>query len=366
MDNNLAKIPLVLNFNRIRRAYKGGKVLDFWQGIEPALDGNYPEEFLVSTIEVTNKNRYPGEGLSKVSINSEEEISLKEIIASSPSSFLGSNYAELCNGDLGVLARIGDPAIRLVIQAHPDKKSASEYLNYPFGKTEAWHILSCRDMENDKAHVYVGFKPGITKGKWKELFENQDIQEMLDSMHKIYVTPGQTILVEAGTPHAIGPGPLFLEIHEPSDYTLRMERNFLPDRTFTDEEIHYGMGIEKMFNCFHYDTYSYDEIIDKVIIKPTLLHQTGCAKEYSLISYHENIHFSVNKIEVNGIYSVPDFLGHRIAVITKGTCTFYFKGGSRLATQGHGVFLPAGIEDLKLKSEEGPLEVVMCFPPQIK
>ena len=65
MYKNLSKEPLILNYNRIKRAYTGGKLLDQWQGIEPASDGQFPEEFLISTVEVTNPDRSPGEGLSK-------------------------------------------------------------------------------------------------------------------------------------------------------------------------------------------------------------------------------------------------------------------------------------------------------------
>lgn len=37
----LAKIPHVLELNRIKRAYTGGKLLDEWQRLEHAEDGKY-------------------------------------------------------------------------------------------------------------------------------------------------------------------------------------------------------------------------------------------------------------------------------------------------------------------------------------
>jgi mannose-6-phosphate isomerase len=364
MQNKLAQQPWILNYNRIKRAYKGGMVLDQWQGIEPAVDGNYPEEFLVSTVEVTNLNRYPGEGLSKVTMDDGSILSLKEMIATDPAAFLGEDLSVICKQDLGVLVRIGDPAIRLVIQAHPDAECARNYLNSPTGKTESWYIVSCRDMKDEKAHVYAGFKPGITRKKWEDLFLTQDIPGMLDAMHKIYVSAGDTVLIEAGMPHAIGPGPLFLEVHEPCDYTLRMERNYLPDRTFTDDEIHYGIGFEKLFDCFHYEPYTYDELIAKIIMRPTLIRQTDCAKEIALITYKENDRFAVNKVETTGVYVPEPYQGHRIAVLVKGSGAFLYDGGRKAVKQGQGIFLPAGIEGLKFESGADGMEIIIGYPPQ--
>lgn len=54
----LAKIPHVLELNRIKRAYTGGKLLDEWQRLEHAEDGNMSEEFLISTVEVQTKIKY--------------------------------------------------------------------------------------------------------------------------------------------------------------------------------------------------------------------------------------------------------------------------------------------------------------------
>ena len=58
------KIPHVLNLNRVKRAYIGGALLDQWQGLENPSDSNWSEEFLISTVEVTNEQKAAQEGLS--------------------------------------------------------------------------------------------------------------------------------------------------------------------------------------------------------------------------------------------------------------------------------------------------------------
>jgi mannose-6-phosphate isomerase len=239
MRASLWKEPLILNHNRVKRAYVGGRLLDEWQGIEPARDGQYPEEFLISTVEVTNADRYPGEGMSKITLDDGREATLKEVIAHDPAAFLGEAYAKAMNGELGVLARVGDPTVRHVIQTHPKQELANRYLDFPYGKDEVWYVIKTRQIDGETNFAYAGFKPGLTRQKWQALFEAQDIEGMLDAMHKLDgVREGDVLLIPAGMPHAIGPGSLFLEVHEPCDYTFRMERKYLTGRVFSDHEIH--------------------------------------------------------------------------------------------------------------------------------
>ncbi len=83
--------------------------------------------------------------------------------------------------------------------------------NSEFGKTEAWYILGGREVEGEKPYVLLGFKPGTTREQWKSLFEEQDIQGMLDCLHKVPVQEGDTFLLEGGVPHAIGSGCFMVE-----------------------------------------------------------------------------------------------------------------------------------------------------------
>lgn len=363
--DELLKEPIVLNRNRVRRAYKGGMLLDQWQGIKPAVDGNFSEEWLVSTVEVTNTNREEGEGLSKTRLADGSEVTLKEIIYSNPKAFLGEKYYKTYGNDLGVLARVGDAAVRLPIQVHPDRECANKYLAFPNGKTEAWYIIKCRKLENDKPHLYAGFKPGVTRKRWEELFAKQDIQGMLDAMHKIYIKEGNILLVEAGMPHAMGPGSLFLEIHEPCDYTLKLERKYLPDKMFTDEELHYGMGLEKLFACFHYDNYTEDEILKKIVITPQLIRKTDFDREYALLTYEHTDRFAIRKIEVIDEYEIEPFTDHRIAVVIKGSGSLFYEGGSKQVKAGQGIFLPATLKKLSIRRSDTSFEVIICYPPKL-
>lgn len=361
--------PLVLNRNRMKRIYQGGAQLDRWQGIEPAADGSYPEEYLVSTIEVSTLARATGEGLSTVTLSDGQVVPLSEIIASDPRAFLGAGHARV-----GVLARAGDPMRRMIIQVHPDADCSRDYLNTPSGKTESWVFLGFREMQGETPHVFAGFKPGITRQKWAELFFRQDIQGMLDAMHRIPVGLGDVFVIPAGTPHAIGPGALFLEVHEPNDFTLRMERDYplyfqqgedRPSRgPLSDDEIHYGIGFEKLFDCFHYDAVPYNEFVAQTIKHPTLLRQEDGGAEYRLISHADTGgRFAVNKIVTSGTYAPEPWRGHRIAIILKGSGVLLFGGNGRQGVrQGQGIFLPARVNGLRFEGQG--MEVVVGFPPE--
>ncbi len=83
---------------------------------------------------------------------------------------------------------------------------------------------------------------------------------MLKLMHKIDVHKGGVYFVPAGTAHCLGPGSVFLEIHEPCDYTFKVEKEYLPTRTFSDYEMHYGLGWDGLMDAFDYTTYTKEEI----------------------------------------------------------------------------------------------------------
>lgn len=356
---DLNKIPHILEFNRVKRAYTGGVLLDTWQGIDNPQDGNFSEEFLISTVEVTNENNANEEGLSKIILPDGEVITLSRLIKRDYSAYLGDKYA--AQKDVRVSARVGDTSIRHVLQCHPDTEFAREYLNFPNGKAEAWYIVATRD---ENAYLYAGFKKGVTKEQWTKLFEAQDIDGMLECMHKIPIHAGGMYFVDAGVPHCMGPGSMFLEVHEPCDYTFRVEKNYLPERIFTDYEMHYGLGFEKLMDAFHYDTYTYDEMLKKCALSETNIFKSENVSIDEIVSYDQAKRFKVDKYTFKEAVDVPTFDGHRIAITVKGKCTFNTGDYACTADQGRGLFLPAGISKLTLEPVEGETIVLVCYPPQ--
>ena len=355
------RMPLVLEKNRMKRAFIGGMLLDQWQGIPDPSDGNMSEEWLVSDIEILNADRKPGDGLSKMRLSDGSTAALKEIVSSDPVAFLGREYVEEYGEGIGVLSRAGDSTVRLVLQAHPDAECARKYYSYKCGKTEAWYIVECRELEGDRPHVYAGLKPGTSIEKWRALFDRQDIACMLEAMHKVYIKKGDMILIEAGMPHAMGKGSLFLEVHEPSDYTLRLERNYLPGRTFTDDELHLGAGLENMFKCISGRTYTEEEIRGKIIKTPVTTHSEPGVTVSSMVTYEDTPRFKVDRLSVNGEYRLKSRGIHQIAIAVSGEGIMTGENGSAWVRPGHGIFLPAYFGEIMIT---GRLEMLVCDPPK--
>jgi mannose-6-phosphate isomerase len=370
MPTKYSNEPLVLSLNRVKRAYIGGKLLDEWQGLENSKDNQYPEEFLVSTVEVTNKDKYEGEGLSKVLLSDGAEAYLRDLIASDYTSFLGEDYEGL--KDVGVSTRIGDTTVRIVLQCHPDTKFAQENLDFPNGKAEAWYILETREIDGKKPVLYAGFKEGVTKEIWRKLFDEQDIQGMLDCLHKIEVKKGGTYFVDAGMPHCLGAGVMFLEVHEPCDYTFRLERDYLGIREFSDYELHYGLGVDKLMDAFHFDTMTEEDMRNHCVINepdgigPDVLKDIDAYTQEELVSYKVTDRFKVEKLTIRSSFSMPIFEGgHRIGIITKGNAVFEFDGKHTVAEQGRGVYFPAEVDDLKITPQGKEVEMLICYPPKM-
>lgn len=353
----LGKRPLLTELNRVERFYLGGKLLNRWQGLPDSGDGHMSEEFLVSTVEYIGPGKPAENGVSAVDCGG-ELWNLRSLIESDSVAFLGERYAKASEGHAGVLARVGDSLSRLIIQCHPNDEQAKRFFGIPFGKTEAWYINDTRQVDGEKAHVYCGFKPGITRKRWEELFREQDSKGMLECLHRFDVEKGDCVLIAAGVPHAIGKGCNFIELHQPCDITLRTERFFTP-QPLLDEQMHYGAGFDALFDCFNYIGYTRGEMHDKAFMKPAICRQSPGGTLFDLITYADTTCMSVKKLSVDGEFEMPPFDGHYL-LITAGNPVVLQSGDTRLTVpQGRGVFVPAACDDLKVI---GKAALIAAYP----
>lgn len=102
----------------------------------------------------------------------------------------------------------------LSIQVHPDNDFARS-IGLPHGKTEAWYVLSA----DKDAKVALGLKRELTRPQLRAAIEDGSVPELV---HWQDVAVGDTLLVPAGTIHAIGAGLVLAEIQQRSDATFRL------------------------------------------------------------------------------------------------------------------------------------------------
>jgi mannose-6-phosphate isomerase len=357
--------PYKLAKNRVWRTYTGGKSLEQWQGAGNPQDSSFPEEWVASTVIASNAGREElVEGLSLVVLEGGYTILLKDLIDSHPVEMLGSSHVQQYGFNMALLVKVLDAGERLTIQVHPDRQFAKSVFRSDYGKTEAWYILGGRVIDSEEPYVLFGFKPGVTKESWKRLFDNQDIAGMMDALHRIPVQPGDVFLVEGGVPHAIGSGCFLIEIQEPTDYTLRVERTTPRGIALPDKACHQGIGFEQMLECFHYDAYDYQETLDRWKKAPTLIQQSNDGSEYVLIDSSSTDRFRMHLLEIQSRLSVAGNGGFSIAIVVSGSGTVESHGETQKVYQGDEFFLPAMLEEITwLSSGKEPLRVIVCYPP---
>lgn len=102
----------------------------------------------------------------------------------------------------------------LSIQVHPDDIHARS-IGLPNGKSEAWHVLSA----SEDAKIALGLKRRLTLHQLRSAALDGSISEAVDWRP---VAASDTIMVPAGTIHAIGAGLVIAEIQQRSDATFRL------------------------------------------------------------------------------------------------------------------------------------------------
>jgi len=328
-------------------------------------DSSFPEEWIASIVVARNSGRehIVGEGLSIVDDGT--SMTLKDVIAANPINMLGSNHFQRFGDTLGVLVKLIDSFERLTIQVHPDRTAAKRLFSSDYGKTECWHILEGRTANRCTPVIYLGFKPGITREKWVKLFEQQNQEMMLECLHKLPANPGDTFLIEGGVPHAIGEGCFLVEIQEPTDYTIRVERVTGSGYKVNDFLCHQGLGFEKMFDCFSYTGMSEEEVYRKWHIKPRLLAKSPEYIEYEIIGHNDTPYFSAAIIEINGEYDAYSDGAFSGLFVLSGEGYIETNAYSKTIRKSDQFFIPAGAEKIKIAADgHEALKVVRFFGPE--
>ena len=135
--------PIFFEKNRVFRIYTGGKLFSDFFG-DDSTDGYYPEEWVASSVKALNEGSTDEyEGVSKIKGT---DLYLSDATEKYRAEILGERE------DIGILTKILDSAIRLPVQAHPDKVFSEKYfsskylllrrkLDYSCNKTRCKNLL---------------------------------------------------------------------------------------------------------------------------------------------------------------------------------------------------------------------------------
>jgi mannose-6-phosphate isomerase len=203
-------LPVALPANRPVRFYRGGQLIDEFRR-EQSVAHDRPEDWVASTTTIHGE---AVAGLSWV-----DGHLLRDAIAADPLGWLGKEHVERFGSDPALLVKLLAPEQRIPIHVHPDRDFAGRTLGSRWGKTEAWFVLD----PGPTGDVWLGWRSHQTPDALNKRVASQLVDAMLADMNHLRLNSGDTVLVPAGTVHAIGAGMLLLELQEPSDLSIMLE-----------------------------------------------------------------------------------------------------------------------------------------------
>lgn len=327
------------------------------------MDDNRPEDWIASTVEARNPGMSPrvAEGITRVRRPDGTQSDLRAEIIHRPEHWLGPAHVAALGGEIGFLAKLLDSSIRLHIQAHPTAAFARQHLDSPYGKLETYVILGVRP--GCCPYVLLGFKHAPSRGEWRRIIAEQDLDAMQACLHRLEVRPGEVWLVPGGVPHAIGEGVLMLEVMEPSDWVVRCE--------FTREGIvvppaarFMGRDLDFCLDIFDYRSETDEDVRRRCRIEPRIHAMDPTHAHEILIGPEQTSCFEVRRLRLLEGTSLPEAGRFRLLLVTSGAGNMVCGGHTRAIAAGSRLLMPAAATDCRLAPTVAgePLEIVMCLP----
>lgn len=325
--------PLLLGPNQpLDRPYRGGAGIARFRGT-PQPSPFTPEDFVGSTTEI-----FAGGGIGLTVLP--DGRTLRDAVDADPVAYLGEEHVGRFGARTMLLVKLLDTAERLFVHYHPDDAFAARHLRSPLGKTEAWAVI---ETEGD-AYAALGFRRPVERSEVRTWWDGQDTEAMLDAMNRVPLSAGDTLLVPAGLAHAIGPGVTLVELQQPTDLSVLLER-----RSLTEAEALLGLDL--------------DAALDGLVVEATPAERIATLRQghgaETLFLADADPFFSAERLNVSGSRELdPSF---SVLVVLDGTGTLESAAGSLPLRRGSTVLTAYGDGPLGLSGE---LELIRCRPPR--
>ena len=331
--------PIVLGPNQPTHFYRGGAGIARLRGIDQPSEYS-PEDWIGSTTEMFSR---PGVGLTRLSSGQ----TLRDAIAAAPADFLGPDHVARYGADPALLVKILDTGQRLVVHFHPDRAFATRYLGSRYGKTEAWIIL---EAQPDSC-VYLGFSRDADPAIIRRWVADQDTAAILDSLNKVAVAPGETCLVPAGVPHAIGAGITLVELQEPTDFSILLEwAGFSIDGL---RDGHLGLGFDLALTGLDYSGWDSRRVDALRAPRPGAASRPGVTR---LLPVHADTFFRAERVSAPVTFEP----GYAIVIVVSGDGWIVYPAGNLAVQRGATVLVPYGVGPIAF---EGDCQALLCRPP---
>ena len=134
---------------------------------------------------------------------------------------LGRNTSSTSDADPALFVKLLDAGQRLPVHVHPDRAFAVQASRVAPWKDGS--LGGARDKRSGAGCLSWLGDATSSRPSYLVWVAQQDTEAMLGLMNRLTVEPGDTVLVPAGTVHAIGAGVFSLELQEPTDFPIMLE-----------------------------------------------------------------------------------------------------------------------------------------------
>jgi mannose-6-phosphate isomerase len=248
--------------------------------------------------------------------------------------------------DFPLLAKFIDAAQPLSVQVHPDDAyaHAHEAPSGFHGKTEAWHILAAEPG----AELIYGLRRPATR---EEVARAVADETLLDLLASTPIAAGETVLVPAGTIHAIGAGVTLFEIQQKSDLTYRLYDYGRRDAQGQPRELHVAKALEV-------SDLSGARLPN---VEPLPLDAAGTRALLVACPF-----FAMERWQLDAtLEAATDPGSFEILACTQGQGALGWAGGELTLGQGAALVLPADLGGYSVRVSE-PLALLRCYVPDLE
>ncbi|HAH23601.1 MAG TPA: mannose-6-phosphate isomerase [Prolixibacteraceae bacterium] len=176
----------------------------------------------------------------------------------------------------------------LSVQVHPSDKHPELLPPGESGKTEAWVVLEA----GPNSRIYAGLKQGTTIETLRQAIRDGAVEDQLESF---IPKPGNSVLITAGTAHALGGDVVVFEIQQNSDVTFRLyDWNHIDPKTGKPRELQ----VDQAMACIDYSEGAVSPVMPVVEeVKPVLRERILHCDYFIVWRLNGELQFKVGKAD---------------------------------------------------------------------
>lgn len=246
---------------------------------------------------------------------------------------LGTRYAHL--GALPILIKLIDAKKDLSVQVHPGDNYAVMHEQGGRGKTEMWYVLEA----DCNASLVYGFNHDMSLERLQQSLQQGTVERYLQ---RLPVRANDVYFIPAGLVHALGAGVVVAEIQESSDLTYRLYDYNRTDKNGQKRQLH----VAKALAVANRQKSSRPRQPVRILrYAPGSARELLCCCQYFVVE-----RLLINTARSAGVVGIAAPLESFLVLLCiDGGGELLFDGGALVFAKGSCIFVPAGMQGLRLQ-----------------